>query len=63
MTPAQFTEWRGRLGLSKVAAAETLGLSRNMPQKYEAGEAEIPRYVALACAAVALGIPPYGVSL
>jgi len=60
MTPAQFTEWRGRLGLSKTAAAEALGISRNMPQRYEAGAAHIPRYVALACAAVAFNLPPYG---
>ena len=60
MTPAQFTEWRGRMGLSKTAAAEALGISRNMPQRYETGAAPIPRYVALACAAVSFNLPPYG---
>lgn len=60
MSPADFTEWRTRLGFSKTAAAEALGISRNMPQKYETGEATIPRYVALACSAVALSLPPYG---
>ena len=60
MTPAEFTEWRGLLGLSKTAAARTLGISRNMPHRYENGEAPIPRYVALACAAVAFNLPPYG---
>lgn len=60
MTPAQFTEWRGRLGLSKAAAAEHLGVGRNMPRLYESGAAEIPRYIALACSALALNLPPYG---
>ena len=60
MTATQFTEWRGRLGLSKTAAAEALGISRNMPQRYESGASPIPHYVALACAAVALNISPYG---
>ena len=60
MTPTQFTEWRGHLGLSKSAAAEALGISRNMPQRYESGAAPIPKYVALACAAYAINLKPYG---
>lgn len=62
MTPAQFTEWRGRFGLSKSAAAEALGISRNMPQRYETGAAVIPLYVALACSAYAMNLKPYGAS-
>jgi len=50
MKPQEFTEWRERLGLSRSGAAEALGLSRNMPQRYEDGEADIPLYVELACA-------------
>jgi len=60
MTPAQFTEWRGRMGLSKTDAAEAIGISRNMPQRYESGVAPIPLYVALACAAYAMNLKPYG---
>lgn len=60
MTPAQFTEWRGHLGLSKTDAAKAIGISRNMPQRYESGAAPIPLYVALACAAYAINIKPYG---
>lgn len=60
MTPQDFTDWRGRLGLSKTAAADALGISKNMPSRYETGEAKIPKYIALACSAVALSVPPYG---
>lgn len=63
MTPAQFTEWRQRLGLKRTGpkgASEALGVSKNMPAKYESGEAEIPRYIALACSALAMGYKPYG---
>lgn len=60
MTPQQFTEWRERLSLRKGGAASVLGVSKNMPRKYEAGEAPIPLYVALACSALAMGLAPYG---
>ena len=60
MTGCEFTEWRKRLSLTKAAAAETLGISRNMPHRYESGTVPIPRHIALACSAVALNIRPYG---
>lgn len=60
MTADEFRQWRTRLGLSKAGAAETLGLSRNMPRRYETGVAPIPVYIALACSAVALNVAPYG---
>ena len=58
MTPADFTTWRERMGLNRTQAAEALGLSRNMPAKYEAG-APIPLYIALACAALIRGVKPW----
>ena len=60
MTPKDFTDWRSRLNLSKTAAAEALGISKNMPQRYENGTTDVPRHIALACSAIALNIPPYG---
>lgn len=48
MTPAEFKEWRERMGYNRVQAAEALGTGRNQPQKYEDGETEIPNYIALA---------------
>lgn len=60
MTPAEFTAWRQRLGLTKTEAATALGLSPNMPRVYERGDTSIPRYIALACAAVSYGLQPMG---
>lgn len=60
MTPAEFTAWRRHLGVSKRRAAEMLGVSINMPTRYERGETDIPRFIALACAAIAHNLPPYG---
>jgi DNA-binding XRE family transcriptional regulator len=57
MAPTSFAAWRERLGLSKTDAALKLGLSRNAIIKYENGESDIPEHVALACAAIAHGLP------
>lgn len=58
MTPTTLTAWRERLHLSRVAAAEALGCSREALRLWETGKNPIPQYIALACAAVALGIKP-----
>ena len=58
MTPASFADWRSRLGLNKSKAALALGCSRNVVIGYEDGSRKIPRYIALACAALAYGLPP-----
>ncbi len=58
MTPASFASWRARLGFTKADAARRLGLSRNSVQAYEEGTSPIPLHVALACAAIAHGLPP-----
>lgn len=60
MTAESFTAWRDRLGFSKADAARELGLSRNTIIKFENGGAEIPRHIALACAAIERRIPPLG---
>ena len=63
MTPASLIAWRTRLGYSKAKAARELGLSRNAYWGYEAGRwngkaRTIPKYVALACAALLAGLEP-----
>lgn len=60
MTPADFIAWRERLHLNRVEAASALGMSRNTVTAYEQGRVSIPHYVALACAAVAHGLPAIG---
>jgi DNA-binding XRE family transcriptional regulator len=59
MTPTDFARWRELMSLNRTQAAEALGVSRNMPAKYEAGTAAIPITVAMACACLIRGIPPW----
>lgn len=59
MPPATFTAWMERLGLNTVEVAAALGCSRTTVQAYMAGRSKIPRYIALACAALAMGLPPH----
>tara|TARA_B100001079_G_scaffold54245_1_gene45264 strand:+ start:2620 stop:2832 length:213 start_codon:yes stop_codon:yes gene_type:complete len=58
MTTDDFVEWRSRAGLSRAAAARELGCSPKTVAAYESGQA-IPRYIALAIAAIQFGLPPY----
>jgi len=58
MTAQEFATWRQQMGLNRVQAAEALGVGRNQPQRYEEGQ-PIPKYIALACAALAKGIGPW----
>ena len=45
-------EWRARLGLTQIEAAQILGRARRQVQEYEAGTQTVPRVVALAMIAV-----------
>ena len=59
MTSDELIAWRQRLKLTQAEAATKLGCGRRSLQQWEKG-AEIPLYIALACAAVAHGLPPVG---
>lgn len=52
--------WRERMGYSQREAASVLGCSRSAWQGWEDGTQKPPRYIGLACAALALGMKPYG---
>jgi len=60
MTPASFLAWRIRLyGPRGVkAAADALGCSRTSIRAWETGAHKIPRYIALACAALSWELRP-----
>ena len=64
MRPVDFKRWRKSLKLSQKEAAEALGLKRRVVQYYEKGERDgetvkIPKYIRLACCALALGQDDY----
>lgn len=59
MKGKQLADLRERMGWSKAKAAELLGCGRNQIATYEAAD-EVPLMLALACAARANGLPPYG---
>lgn len=64
MKPGDFKRWRKALKLSQKDAAEALGLKRRVVQYYEKGERDgetvkIPKYIRLACAALAAGVRDY----
>jgi D-3-phosphoglycerate dehydrogenase / 2-oxoglutarate reductase len=60
MTPSQFIAWREHLGWTRTEAAIQLGCSQNSITAWEAGRSRIPRYVALACRALANAMKPWG---
>jgi hypothetical protein len=59
MTADEFANWRKLMSLNRTNAAKALGISRNMPSKYEGGSVPVPLTVALACAALIRGMQPW----
>lgn len=64
MTPADFKAWRKAMKFTQAQAAEALGLGKSAIEQYDTGKrrstgetiAEVPRPIALACAALAHGL-------
>ena len=59
---ASISAWRAAMGFSQREAANALGCSRTALARWEDGEARTPKYITLACAAVALGIAAGGIT-
>jgi transcriptional regulator with XRE-family HTH domain len=60
MTAQELARWRRMQGFSIRKAAETLGCSRIAFTRWERGEQQAPRYIALACTAIAMGVTTSG---
>jgi transcriptional regulator with XRE-family HTH domain len=58
MTSDSFVRWRISLGITQIEAAKALGCSRTTLAAYENGKSKIPRYIALACAAIVARLRP-----
>jgi transcriptional regulator with XRE-family HTH domain len=60
MTGDGFKLWRGQMGFSTREAAAKLGCSRSSIRNWEHGLSPVPHYIALATAALGLGIDATG---
>ena len=56
MTPSELRAWQTHMGYTYETAAEALGMSRSGFAKLLAGDHQIDRRTALACAALAAGM-------
>jgi hypothetical protein len=57
MSPAHFAAWISHMGWSDRKCARELGCSQNSVAAWR--KAGAPRYIALACAALAFGLPEW----
>lgn len=60
MSKQTLTNWRASMGYDIRDAAFELGCTQAELRAWEAGEMKIPRYIGLACSALALDMHPYG---
>lgn len=58
MTSQSLAAWRKAREMSQTALADALGCSRRALVNWETGVYAIPRYIALACAAIAKKLQP-----
>jgi transcriptional regulator with XRE-family HTH domain len=59
LTGEMLLAWRERMGFTQTDACVALGCSRNAWASWESGAQMPPRYIGLACDALALGVQPY----
>lgn len=59
-TPSALRAWQARMGYTQREAADALDCSRGAYGKWRKPGSAIPRYIGLACAALALGMTAYG---
>lgn len=59
MTSSDLRAWLSAMGYTNYRAAQELGVSQSTIANWLDGTAKISRAVALACAALAVGLAPY----
>jgi hypothetical protein len=60
MTPADLEAFRARMQWTRKKLGAELDISQNRLRRLLDGLVPIPRHIALACAALAMGVPPIG---
>lgn len=60
MTPTDLRAWQASMGLTQTQAAAALGITHAAYSALVCGRSGIDRRTALACAALASGLPPWG---
>lgn len=60
MTASELRAWQARHGYTYNTAAEALGMGRTTFAEYLKREGQLPRWLALACAAIDAGLHPIG---
>ena len=60
MTASDLRAWQARHGYTYNTAAEALGMGRTTFAEYLTREGQLPRWLALACAAIDAGLQPAG---
>lgn len=60
MTAADFIALHQRLGVSRAELCRRIGIAPNSGTAYASGRKPVPLTVALACAAIASDLLPYG---
>lgn len=60
MTAADLDSFAKRQKWNRARLGRELGISQDRLRRLLSGEVAIPRYIALACASLAYGLPPMG---
>jgi plasmid maintenance system antidote protein VapI len=63
MTAADLEAFHRRMGWNRTRLARELDISDKRVRRLLDGRQPIPRYIALACTAMALGAPPMGTQI
>ncbi len=58
MTAADLEAFRRTMGWNRKTLGNELGISQDRLRRFLSGDQPIPRYIALACSALAVGLPP-----